>query len=133
MGVMARHRSYEKMVPSVKRKWLRALRSGQYRKTTKMLCRKPTKNQPDYGFCCLGVLVDLAVLDGFAVEWEDSEGLGDPRGMIARTAHTWAGGSLPDPVYAWAGLDEDVAGLLAGQNDHGKSHLQIADWIEENL
>jgi hypothetical protein len=42
------------MDPKVKRDWIDALRSGKYKQTRSKLCNKD-------GFCCLGVLADVAI------------------------------------------------------------------------
>lgn len=128
---------YGKLNPRVKRLWLRALRSGRYRKATVWLCRRPTKTQPDYGFCCLGVLVDVAVLDGADVEWvAPGSPAYDRRGMRAVSTASpgdWNSSLTPNVVIAWANLDRAAQKVLTRLNDHGRSHLQIADWIEKNL
>lgn len=44
------------------KRWVKALRSGEYEQTQGEL-------KDNYGFCCLGVLCDLAAKDGGA-QWE---------------------------------------------------------------
>lgn len=108
-------RKVNKMNANVKKKWVAALRSGQYRLTRKQL-RK-------VGFCCLGVLCDIH--DPKKWELED----------VSLWSYDGQTESLPQSVREWAGLPEDGKwdGLYS-MNDSGHANFyKIADWIEENL
>jgi hypothetical protein len=120
----------------VKQAWLAALRSGDYEQTKGAL-------RKDDGYCCLGVLCDLAVQEGVVDEWVDDgfEGIAYYYFGIGRSIHD---GDLPWPVMEWAGLTEsnplggDNLGDshdrgLAGYNDSGATFKQIADVIEARL
>lgn len=50
------------MNPDVKDMWLKALRSGEYEQTTGYL--REAKPDGKEGYCCLGVLCELAVKEG---------------------------------------------------------------------
>lgn len=83
------------MNPRIKQRWLEALRSGEYKQTTENL-------QNSDGFCCLGVLCDLHAKE---------------RGMnwVRRTDGYELYGEtqiLPLSVQEWAGLDNDIGGLV---------------------
>lgn len=51
------------MNPEIKERWVAALRSGEYAQTMGFLHDKE-------GFCCLGVLCEIAVADGVIEKWE---------------------------------------------------------------
>lgn len=121
------------MNQDVKEKWLTALRSGEYRQGTGAL-KDSTRN----AYCCLGVLCEIAVKDGVIqpplygpidVAWLYGHELGPEE---------CRSGSLPRPVYEWAGLsnsDPNVHGwVLSEWNDVKNADFkQIAKMIEEEL
>lgn len=119
------------MNEDVKRQWISALRSGEYKQGYQRLERNGE-------FCCLGVLCDLAVKAGVVerVHGEYGHGVvgfarpGDPEGPNASTP-PWA-------VVKWAGMVSDSDSLemrsLINLNDiKGLSFEEIADVIEERL
>jgi len=113
------------LVPELKERWLKALRSDDYQQTHGYLCRY-RKGVPS--FCCLGV---LAVVQG-----EKPERLVDRQILDEVGLQT-----LLQPNSIMWGKIENHLGiepislqqLLATKNDDGKSFAQIADWIEANL
>lgn len=113
------------MKPEIKRKWLEALRSGQYKQTSGCL----TDGER---FCCLGVLTNLYLLE-VGEEWrQDKTGdIGVLEGGEVR------GGYLSERVYLWAGLSlhDVIAGRrsLSEANDSGTAFPEIADLIEKHL
>lgn len=123
----------KKMKPEIKNKWLKALRSGDYKQTVGEL-----HSSASDGYCCLGVLCDIAKQDGIVTE--------EDRG------HSWwflpvddrydaSDALLPVPVQHWAGFEVsspsfasgDDVHFLSGMNDGGASFAQIADAIETNF
>lgn len=113
------------MNPSVKAKWLEALRSGEYEQGRNAL-------NENGNYCCLGVLCDVAVKSGLALE------VGE-RGQI--TEYDGLTAYLPDRVKRWAALYDHnprvpigpLGTSLANLNDQGKTFSEIADLIEEYL
>jgi hypothetical protein len=111
------------MKPEIKAAWIAALRSGKYQQTTGRL-------RDSNGFCCLGVLCDLAANTG-VVGW-GSDTLGNA--AIDNEAHL-----LPISVMSWAGLIDRHPGRLADYNDgidpanRSYSFIEIADLIERHL
>lgn len=124
-------RTEMKMPKAIKRKWLRALRSGTYKQARGTLYKKETA-----GFCCLGVLQHC--VSGGMVEVED-----DAEDFFRET---------PSPqwykqngiVVAENVLDDDDQETLMKMNDgqvninNGKitgckGFKVIADWIEKNI
>ena len=121
------------MRPEIKAAWLTALRGGLYSRTTGTL-------QDEEGYCCLGVLCDLAAQEKIGT-WQN---LDNPYyrefscGDIDFRTDT-----LPLSVQIWAGLDSgnpQVGGhTLASWNDGTEplqreySFTEIADMIEREL
>ena len=106
------------MNKKVKKKWLKALRSGKYKQTTGQLKR-------DNKFCCLGVLCDIHAKEN------------NKRWNQKNTYHHNSG-SLPIHVKKWAALNESNPRYkgkyvyLAAANDNRMSFKRIANIIEKN-
>ena len=83
------------MNPRIKQRWLEALRSGEYKQTTGNL-------QNSDGFCCLGVLCDLHAKER-GMNWVRQT---DGYELYGETQ------ILPLSVQEWAGLDNDIGGLV---------------------
>ncbi len=127
------------MNEDVKRKWLKALRSGDYPQTHGIL-------HDEEGFCCLGVLCDLAVEGGVVDPPKKIDYIShDRKGQhVEKTYYVYGEEKwrelLPRKVMAWAGLVapnplvKSKLGLtLSGLNDRGRSFKQIANIIERQL
>jgi hypothetical protein len=122
----------------IKKLWVDALRSGNYRQGIGRLRCADT-------YCCLGVLCDLYDRDQGGPGWDD----GDQN-------YLRCGAFLPREVARWAGIitddpdcfapneviqtefnvtlpDHTIRGSLTDANDSGFSFLEIADLIEQNL
>ena len=123
-----------KMNQRVKRKWIAALRSGEY-KQGKGYLRKGDR------FCCLGVLCDLYRQEMNDPVW-DRTGLATQN--PARFSEPFA--ELPSAaVCDWAGLKGDFRNdpvvkaasygsvTLSDQNDQGYDFTTIADLIQASL
>lgn len=138
-------RQMPKLKPAIKKRWLKALRSGTYKQGTGALCQ----TEGGTGFCCLGVLCDVVANDkavkeaglGWeSVEWESAEEGG-----------WWefggADGDLPSALFpiilkdpnalSCGGWDDEVFAPLMARNDGHKmakhSFEQLADLIEKHL
>ena len=83
------------MNPRIKQRWLDALRSGEYKQTTETL-------RDENGFCCLGVLCDLHAKER-GMNWVRQT---DGYELYGETQ------ILPLSVQEWAGLDNDIGGLV---------------------
>ncbi len=137
-----------KMNEEVKKKWVAALRSGEYKQITKRL--KQEFPEGGCGYCCLGVLTDL-----FAKE--QGKPFKEVITYFQKTGH-WNEGSytaihdyLPVKVAEWAELNNEKISRIYPQgidpviaeglnntcskvNDHGeKTFNEIAAMIEERL
>lgn len=107
-----------KMDPTVKARWLEALRSGRYRQGLGALRPSSTR------FCCLGVLCDILEPEG----WRQSSNMD--------FKHLEFNFMPGQSTYGKAGMTGDEMGdmdTLSRMNDEGQSFEQIARWIEENL
>jgi hypothetical protein len=126
------------MDPDIKRDWLAALRGGEYAQATGWL--NITEDTPPgklydghpgrpAGFCCLGVLCDLAVKAGAIPEPET----GDCNVAMYGSANK--ADVLPEEVRLWAGLEEasPLGHRLVGMNDASIPFCDIANVIEAEL
>lgn len=112
----------DKLPEDFKKKWIAALRSGEYKQGQTCLY-SPDANS----YCCLGV---AGVLCGVATNQmayksqfgtympHEDDLIAPPLGMPGLLSH--------DDLY-------DTAHHLARMNDNGKSFSEIADYIEANL
>lgn len=104
------------MKRQIKKLWVAALRSGEYRQGKNQL---RTGKGSTVKHCCLGVLEDLAIKAG------------------VRKSFPVKAAVLTDDVLEWAGLPDGspLAGgkCLASENDFGESFKQIANRIEKYL
>lgn len=119
------------MNADVKRAWLEALRSGEYRKGISRL-------RQGERYCCLGVLCDLAATASVG-RWRHDDAFDDfvDDNEIVSTA-------LPDSVIEWAELDQrspQVDGIPLVDLNDGSAYrpvrphtfTEIADLIERYL
>lgn len=107
------------------KKWVAALRSGNYRQGMGQLCS-------DDGYCCLGVACDVAVKSGLPIKVETS--------ADQTTSYDGSSCLLPLSVMGWLGLKGRTGYIgmpfsgtrsLVDRNDSdGWSFSQIADLIE---
>ena len=116
------------MKERIKKLWLKALRSGQYKQAIGTLT-------DGKGFCCLGVLCNIHAKETGRT-WKEQAN-GDPKYLSADTV-------LPYTVRKWAGLKEEnplvddvrnpgYKADLAEMNDEEASFKTIADAIEKSL
>lgn len=106
------------------KKWVDALRSGRFNQAKEALATKE-------GFCCLGVACELAFESGVPL-------LKETTGVGTVEYDGW-GGTMPDPVMDWLGVESNNPELEGGAcselNDgsHGRTpetFREIADKIE---
>jgi hypothetical protein len=118
------------MKKNIKKAWVEALRSGEYKQGRGRLCK--TFNGEDL-YCCLGVLANECA-DGYWVQSSDSVYDGYIEWGFTRSGYD----GLPEQVIPISlekklGIDEKTMFRLANINDMGYTFQQIADWIEESL
>lgn len=114
------------MDPELKDRWTTKLRSGDYQQGKGALRRRGKGRDL---FCCLGVLCEIAVEDGQVHLLEQPEVVG------GNYIYNEDAGVLPMGLEAWSGITSpDQRQELMDMNDEkGKTFLEIADWIDENL
>lgn len=112
------------MNPEIKKQWVAALRSGEYKQGTGQLRSKNNE------FCCLGVLCDL--------HHQANPDL--PEGGWVDGSYLSQSYIPPDNVFAWASINvyEKVSigskyESLPDHNDRGRTFSEIADAIEAQL
>ena len=99
------------MKPEIKKRWIDALKSGDYVQGKEALCDRGDS------FCCLGVLCDLYIQDTKNGEWltydEDEDGFADETvRFIVRADNNYMfnvveAEILPMIVAEWAGIPTD--------------------------
>ncbi len=110
------------MKTSIKKRWLKALRSDEYVQGMRML----VKAAGDYDkFCCLGVLCDVL---GQEFEKTFDGNLG-----VAINGYGLNTGRLPFRLLQQVSMSEGEQQELICLNDSGKSFKKIADYIEARL
>ena len=105
----------------IKKRWVEALRSGDYEQGKGYL--------QEEGFCCLGVLCDLHHNLTSEGEW-DHEDL-ETAALYLVYGEDGEYEFPPDPVLKWSGLNRQLATDLASRNDAGATFEELADLIEE--
>lgn len=106
------------MKKAIKKKWLKALRSGKYKQTEDKLKDKK-------GFCCLGVLCDIHRKEN-KKRWLHNSYYDEDL-------------TLPEEIVSWSGLPsynpiiDYRSNTLADLNDEGKTFEEIADVIEKQF
>lgn len=111
------------MTNDLKQAWLTALRSGKYEQIRRRL--KVKKNDGICGFCCLGVLCEVAELP----EIETShQAAGEEVAYGVSRSYC----SLDTELLAEVGLDADLQVELMRLNDDERfTFNQIADYLEK--
>lgn len=126
-----------KMDPSVKLRWVRALRSGEYKQGQGFL--RQTLNNGELLYCCLGVLCELYSREYGNYHFEPPKvpGSGD--------LFMGVNNVLPEPIRKWAKLPSPlglpmythapngVLKFLTNINDEQFDFQTIADWIERQV
>lgn len=124
------------MKREIARRWVEALRSGEYAQTKGKLQRVvPGDHGEPEGFCCLGVLCELAVADRVIPEARQESATGG-----AEYGRSLVDEILPIEVQEWAGLSsqdpvlmphESTSRCASYRNDNlGWTFEELADAIE---
>lgn len=115
-----------KLDPEAKKKWVEALRSGNYQQGEGAL---KADTEDGLVYCCLGVLCEIMVNDK---AWQLQEtSTGPIYGLMNRNT-AYLPDFIRDEVFNHT-ADASIDMILAQANDAGASFDEIADWIEENL
>lgn len=129
-------RLFPKMKVGPKRKWLEALRSRKFKRTTGKL------GSVEDGFCCLGVLCHVNKLpycpEGALLGEREAGKVGldtEAQHVLAAFNDGDANGSSWDKDNTWGGAGEYslVPKPKGYRNKKGTSFNAIADWVEKYL
>jgi len=105
----------EKLPVEFKKKWVEALRSGEYKQGKEQLY------DSEGHYCCLGVAAKIC--------GNDMNNLIGECGFVPFDAK-----GVPDLLKNNEDMEEgDVPEFLAIENDTEASFIEIADWIDKNL
>lgn len=122
------------MNPKIKKQWIKALRSGDYKQGKEQL--RNDENQ----FCCLGVLCNLHAKANpqFAKEQILPSQYDGETGVLPLSVIKWAQVDFPNPVVRYKGHEVSLAELNDGaymgcQFEKPKTFKQIANIIEKFL
>ena len=125
-----------KMDPTIKARWVAALRSGDYDQGHGRLHSKDANGISS--FCCLGVLCDLANKENIVSEIMEYPSL-NTVAVIYDDDESW----LPTSVAEWSGVDHQGTfvetkhnhefSTLAELNDSGATFAHLATIIEDYL
>lgn len=119
------------MKQAVMKKWVKALRSGKYKQGRNNL-------QGPRGFCCLGVLCEIAKEEGVGVRTYASGSLLGENIIDQPDVRDWSGmkdenGKLPRNAYVTYGKKGYLARALTELNDEAEySFREIAKVIERH-
>ena len=115
------------MKQEIAEKWAEALESGQYTQHTGALAN------PDYSkHCCLGVLCELAILDGVSITQEKGQ-FGTEKSYLPVAVREWSGmqtGNASIKQGTYTGALEGYSSLVE-PNDENVSFKNIAQGIRE--
>jgi regulator of RNase E activity RraB len=121
------------MNADVKKKWVAALRSGEYTQGRDCLY-----NADNGKFCCLGVLCDIAVNENVI----DCDGTMDDEFIGVLYTFDAEAYELPYQVQEWAGLEssnpcvvynKDILSIATLNDDKRHTFNELADIIEAQL
>lgn len=118
------------MNPIIKKLWVDALRSGEYKQGTDQL-RHPVQSG-GYAYCCLGVLCDLYREYHSEARRDRTEFIADEEAesfLLPQAVMDWAEVSLACPIVVRGGVAEGLADI----NDGGAEFQEIANLIEKHL
>lgn len=130
------------MKRALKEAWVTALRSDEFPQARGLLHRLYDENGNEAeGFCCLGVLCEVAIREGLTVEKDDIGDRIEYRNSAADYYDYWSDGDLNIDLIELFGLEHDAQTVLINMNDgSGEVWLDnpqdfgvIADWIDENI
>ena len=111
-----------KLDPSVKEKWVKALRSGEFKQGTGNLFY-------DKAYCCLGVVCKLSGISDDSLHYK-----GMPASLDIKLRNKLPNFFRQNPEDEHGNrIDNNIINKLAGFNDEGKSFNWIAGYIERYL
>jgi hypothetical protein len=128
-----------KLPKRFKKKWLEALRSGDYKQGNDRLFKisKDKEGNKIEEFCCLGVAASLCNFPKFKSAIEDKSLFDEDGSMTEAEILKFKENGLPKILIGSPEISSpnfsSLIGKLTEMNDNGKSFKQIANYIEKNL
>lgn len=119
------------MKAELKEKWVKALRSREFKQGQGSLKELVDVEKNKVVHCCLGVLHEISGGKWHRDKYDDPNQTGVFK-TGGNSTTTSASDSFLEGKYM-NGLDEDTQKQLAEMNDNGKKFYQIANWIEKNI
>ena len=121
------------MKADVKERWLKALKSGEFRKTKGQLARRRKKKNGGYNHCCLGVLCEIEGLEKTkvnrtSVDWDEASD-----GLTYELNGSESALVLPFNLKLEVGINEEQEVELTNLNDSTKTWDEVIKYIEEKL
>lgn len=111
------------MKRAIKRKWVKALKSGHYKQVKGTLERRHNNGEV-VGNCCLGVLCYVV----------GATRPGPQRSFVFPDGTKMVLNDTFGPTFDELGLTRDQCAELANMNDkQGKDFTEIGNWISRNL
>ncbi len=122
------------MDKKIKREWITALRSGEYKQVSGALC-KLNGDGSVKGHCCLGVACEVAIKNGLDVDVSEDDINSDQSKRRYAQSTYW----LPASVQGFYGFANesgfpntgDTERRLTEMNDRGEPFDYIADVLEK--
>lgn len=121
-----------------RRDWIKAMRSGDYRRATTYLAKARGTDGVPVAFCCLGLACHIAKVPSVLSENRTyagkhflEYGADHDQGYLPREARDWLGVDAKDPGIEWPVTHRMYGITLAGLNDCGWTFEQIADALEK--
>lgn len=123
----------------IKQKWVKALRSGDYKQYHGALSSNSSSQHnldDDVSFCCLGVLCDLFVEEHRGELYPETIDGWHNDGMLFHCYEL-----LPPDVSRWAGIEGDamieidgmVTEIVTANDDLRCSFDELANYIEQSM
>jgi hypothetical protein len=110
------------MKKDIKKKWIKALRSGEFKQGNGELC-----NIASNEYCCLGVLCEITRQDNPQIKRTKE-------GHYSLHKKDSVDGQFDSAMLTYFGIAAETQNKLIDMNDErGKSFKEIADYIEEKL
>lgn len=119
------------MRPSVKKRWLTALRSGKYRHGRGVLRQDDIDEETGktvHIYCAQGVLCDLYLKTQHRGKWIAHEQI-----VPFVTPSSDSRFCMPAEVARWAGIGDYTRDLIAGINDRANDFSKVITFITRKL
>lgn len=120
------------MKPEIKEKWILALESGKYKRTSGVL-KKVKDGKASH--CCLGVLCEIYIEETGQGEWRPpTQQVFDTHVFIPlKNKHDWSETVLKIEVMEWAGMGTEAGSFKFDEEDRKILHDVVPNQIDYTL